>query len=192
MNGATVTTAEADRHQMLNELSWNAEEIAFIRLLGERLEYVTMYPEPPGQLVASTLDPLRRVVHAASLVYIPNSGDNIQCAARPAPCIVAGEQLLSESQLHQLAVSRADRIIDNDLPAASDLSMDPRVRSVAVINVGNFHCALGYLMAINCSHPDNFGTRESSLLRTIAALLTMYAMNYRDRPEHEMEFSEPM
>jgi hypothetical protein len=172
-------------HQCIEELSWNVEELAFVRLLGERFELAAMYPEPPQQIIRSILKPLHSAIRATSLAFAATiaveSGKPFVCRPPWPECHWSGPQQLTDEQCQRLAIGQGQRVVDNEL-RTSGAAAPAGIDSAIVIGVGNFHCWVGHFLALNSQHPDGFGTREASLLRTVAALLTMYAMNYRETP----------
>jgi hypothetical protein len=188
MTNETRSQPQLNSRQAIEELNWNVEELAFVRLLGERFELAAMYPEPPQDMIRSLLAPLRSAIRAQSLAFVPSVAsepDKPVVLAPPWPrCSWDGATLLGDEQCLRLAVGQGQRVVENNVPSAG---RPEGVSSLIAIGVGNFHCWVGHFLALNSQHPDGFGTREASLLRTVAALLTMYGMNYRQSPS-EFEF----
>lgn len=162
------------QQQCFEELSWNAEEMAFIRMLGERFELANMYPEPPLEMLQDVLAPLQATIRADALAFAAAAIDDSCLDGIPA-CYWSGSQLVGKERCRQIAARLTQRIIDNELDEEPAGKNGTVITSLAVVGVGNFHNFLGHFVAFNSQHPDGFGTREAGLLRTVAALFTTYA-----------------
>src|SRR5262249_34048126 len=144
--------------QCIEELSWNVEELAFVRLLGERFELAAMYPEPPTEIIRSILQPLHSAIRAQSLAFAAttaaDSGKPFVFQPPWPACDWSGPQILNEEQCLRLAIGQGQRVVDNDIGIENRPNSPAGVNSVIVIGVGNFHCWVGHFLAFNSEHAD--------------------------------------